>query len=493
MSDWSAQEPTGTQSCESVKNRFFALVDINHPPVDQALRVLLVADDKHPANVVTDHIEALLATSKHKVELVNPIHSPPLSNLSSDRYDALIIHYSIYTLGSYFLSPEWAYRITCFDGLKVQIIQDEYRDIDQMKAQMRCLGVRVVFSSLALTQSRQVYDGPFMEDIEVFSCLPGYFSERILNLPKKPLHEREYDIIYRGRDLPWTTGKHAREKSELADTFTSWVAEKGLKLNVHSDESERLYGSDWDHFIQNGRAMIGTEGGATIFDFDGKIQSQYDNFRSSSPDTDLERYWTEHLQRHEGKIVHKTITPKIFEAIAAKTALVLFPAEWSGILQPDRHYIPLERDGSNILEVTTKVRDDKFLKDLVERTYADIATKPELSFKFYVDKIDRVIAKGVPLGLQKPTEKYFQERLMLLDFNYDQTTQKATDLQQKVNELHHEVFVSGQNLEGSQNQLSATQTERDTLQNQLTELEKLTIRNAVKKLLRILSRLLRSR
>jgi hypothetical protein len=471
MSNHLTQKQTTARSHESVENRFQSLTEITLPQVDKPMRVLLLADDKHPANVVIDHIEAFRVASQHKVKVINPIHTKCPNHFSATDYDVLMIHYSIYALGNYFLSPEWAYSIACFEGLKIQIIQDEHRNINQMKARMRSLGVQAVFSSLALTQSQKVYDGPFMEGIEVFSCLPGYFSERLLSLPKKPLNERKYDIIYRGRTLPWTLGKHAQEKSDIANAFTSWVAGKGLKLNINSVESERLYGADWDHFIQNGRAMIGTEGGATIFDFDGSLQSQYDDFLLSCPSADLEHYWNEHLRQHEELIVHKTITPKIFEAIAAKTALVLFPAEWSGVLEPDRHYIPLQRDGSNISEVITKVRDDEFLTDLVERTYVEIAERPELSFHSYIDKIDRVIANTAPQGDQRAAERHFHKQLLLLETDYSRETEKAADLQQELNELQHEIFVAGQNLEISQQKRAALQTERDTLHTQLAALQ----------------------
>jgi hypothetical protein len=42
------------------------------------------------------------------------------------------------------------------------------------------------------------------------------------------------------------------------------------------------------------------------------------------------------------------------------------------VLEPDKHYIRLRRDFSNLDEALEKVRDDKIVNDVVERAYHDI-------------------------------------------------------------------------------------------------------------------------
>ncbi len=47
---------------------------------------------------------------------------------------------------------------------------------------------------------------------------------------------------------------------------------KELKLDISAKEDDRIYGNDWHAFLQNSKAVLGTEGGATIFDFDGTLK-----------------------------------------------------------------------------------------------------------------------------------------------------------------------------------------------------------------------------
>ena len=57
------------------------------------------------------------------------------------------------------------------------------------------------------------------------------------------------------------------------------------------------------------------------------------------------------ISKYEEKIYYRMITPRSFEAIAMKTVQVMYPGKYSGILEPWRHYIPINRDFSNLNEV----------------------------------------------------------------------------------------------------------------------------------------------
>lgn len=73
------------------------------------------------------------------------------------------------------------------------------------------------------------------------------------------------------------------------------------------------------------------------------------------------------MAERKGNVMFKTIAPKILEAIARRTAPVLFPSYFNGILEAGTHYIPLQPNDSNVSEVVQKLRDDTFLADMVDR------------------------------------------------------------------------------------------------------------------------------
>jgi hypothetical protein len=78
--------------------------------------------------------------------------------------------------------------------------------------------------------------------------------------------------------------------------------------------------------------------------------------------------------------MHNVISPRIFEAASLRTALVLHPGSYSGILEAWRHYIPLEKDFSNFDEVVRLIRDDAFLESLTEQAHADLIASRRYSF-----------------------------------------------------------------------------------------------------------------
>ncbi len=427
---------------------FLELKDLPIAPIEKPLRVLVLADDRQQQHAVSDHISAIIDGSQHQMNLVNPIYESPSDLDQLGDYDALLIHYSIYIIGPYYLSAEWVNFVVQFDGLKIQIIQDEYREIEKMKVQMRFLGVRILVSCLPLSAAEQVYFGEFMSNIDVYAgCLPGYFSKRLIEKPKIPISDRELDVIYRGRELPWSAGLHAREKSDIAYSFSDWVSDADLNMDIETLETKRLAGDQWDEFLMSGKAMIATEGGISIFDFDGTIHSNFVAFQEANPDGDFFRYWQDNLEQYEGNVVHKTITPKIFEAIALKTVLVLFPGEWSGILEPERHFIVLERDGSNIADVISKLEDDTFLTELVDRTFTEVAVRDDLSFATYVNGIDNLLMTKLDKDGPRNVEMAFQSRLSSANVELDRTIEELSDIKVQLADVKFELDKSKQLLE----------------------------------------------
>ena len=72
------------------------------------------------------------------------------------------------------------------------------------------------------------------------------------------------------------------------------------------------------------------------------------------------------------------------------TALILYPGEYRGILEPWEHYIPLERDGSNDSEVVKLLKDEAWLEALTGRALRRVEGDASLQLAHYVAAIDSV-------------------------------------------------------------------------------------------------------
>lgn len=357
---------------------------------NRRLRILMLADDAHPADAVIDHIDSIRMLSQHDVTVVNPIihRSRPL--ISWLQFDVIIIHYSICILYEYFLPARVADGLKKFRGPKIQIIQDEYRWIDRMARRMWELGVGAVFSSLSVENIRRVYHHEHLAEVRFVSGLPGYVSRRLHKIPPRPLESRVYDLVYRGRPLPIWLGKFSQEKSRIGIQAMAMAKKYNLNVNCGISEEERVYGVNWNELLVMGRAALATQGGATVFDFDETVEQGVGRFRLANPNASDDEIWDAVVKLHDGKIVHKTITPRVFEAVMNRTALVMYPGEYRGLLQPWEHYIPLERNGSNEAEVVHLLRDHRRLGEMIERAYRRVADDPALQFSRYVGAVDGI-------------------------------------------------------------------------------------------------------
>ena len=62
----------------------------------------------------------------------------------------------------------------------------------------------------------------------------------------------------------------------------------------------------------------------------------------------------------------------MFEAAICKTVLIMYPGDFKEIFVPDRHFIELKRDHSNIESVVERIRDDEYLQEMADRTYSEV-------------------------------------------------------------------------------------------------------------------------
>jgi hypothetical protein len=91
------------------------------------------------------------------------------------------------------------------------------------------------------------------------------------------------------------------------------------------------------------------------------------------------------------------ISPRVFEAVALRTALVLFPGEYSGAVDPGRHYISLAKDFSNFEEVAERLRDLEALEVMTANAYEDLIASGRYSIKRFVERFDQALDEhGTP-------------------------------------------------------------------------------------------------
>jgi len=89
-------------------------------------------------------------------------------------------------------------------------------------------------------------------------------------------------------------------------------------------------------------------------------------------------------------VVH-VVSPRVFEAAALGTAMILFPGDYSGVVRPGEHYIALQKDFSNMDDVVEQLRDDELVRDMTVRARDDIIRSGRWSYQAFIADFDRVV------------------------------------------------------------------------------------------------------
>ena len=375
------------------------------------------------AATVTEYLDALHKFSAHNVHEISMLHHFP-SKIDLDRFDAVVTHYSL-SLGPllyHYLGSDLVKKLKDFRGLKAAFLQDEYREIQTYWKHINELGIDVLFSCVPENEISKVYPVEKVPNLRVVNVLTGYVPEQLLRQSVLPVSERSIDVGYRTRRMPFWLGRLGHEKWFIAEEFKRHASSINLNLDLSTREGERLYGDAWTNFVASCRAMIGVESGASIIDFDGKLESQVDDYVAANPRATFEEVSEKILSPYEGSLKLHQISPRCFEAAALRTPMVLFEGEYSGVLKPGRHFIVLKKDFSNFGDVVSRLKDHAFLQAMADRTYEEVAMDPRWSYRSFVQRVDIALQdvlddRGPVRASRSYTEAQF-EHPFKQSFNY---------------------------------------------------------------------------
>ena len=358
------------------------------------LSVLLLCDDNPGhANTLLDHISGLRRHSRHVIHTYNPRGLNGSRLLDLDEFDVVAIHWSLVVISDHYLAPAFREKIARFDGPKVQFIQDDYRWVDQISAMMRFLGINLLFTLVPQGEVPKIWTQERLPGVRTVTTLAGYVPDSLVGLEAPPHDARQIDVGYRGRVLPYQLGRVGQEKVWIGRGFLERSAQYGLRCDIAWGEADRIYGERWNQFIRSCRAMLGTESGATITDFDGSLERRVQDYLASHANASFDEVEDAILRPYENNVRMTIASPRIFEAVAWRTALVQFPGQYSDVVRPWVHYIPLERDFSNIDEVVRLIRDTEYVESMTGRAYADVIGSGKYLIRTFVRQFDALLTE----------------------------------------------------------------------------------------------------
>ena len=370
---------------------------------------LLVAYS-NSSNYVATTAQYLASFGRYSSWDVRYIHVTHRAEVDCDlsEYDAVLQSYCARLPIAGCVVPGWIEALTKFRGFKILAVQDEYDNTNKLREAIRDIGFDAVLTCVPQSQIHRVYPPHLYPATAFLPVLTGYVPEQIAGYAAqaKPLDERDIVVGYRGRDISPRYGRLAFDKIEIGRRMKAVCADRGIPHDIAWNEGDRLYGDAWYSWIGRCRVNLATESGSNAFDWDGLIEEECRKRNPRGP-IDWQRF-LEWVSPFEVGHDMGQISPRIFEAAAMGTALVLYPGRYSDVLEPDKHYIPLERDFSNIDDVLERIADVPALSAMAERAWQDLIGSHRHDYRGFVESIDHVLdrlARVRGVRLREPIER----------------------------------------------------------------------------------------
>jgi hypothetical protein len=338
-----------------------------------------------------EHVHALKRYSRYPVWEVNTDYGFP-PGLERVRPGAIILHYSLFGSGVYMFDErllDWLSRQT--NAFKVAFFQDEYYFCQKRFGFVNEFGVDLVFTHVAPRHIPDVW-GRYTPRARARFNLPGYVDDEMVAAARRFARadeKRDIDVGYRGRPLPAHMGAGSQEKKLIGDRFKELAAGTGLRLDIDTSIEGRIYGDNWYRFLGRSRATLGVESGVSYIDLDDEVHAEYVRHRAAGHEPTLEDLQAGALGRWDGNIPYRTLGPRHFEAAAFRVCQVLFEGEYSGVMQPMVHYIPLAKDFSNFDEVVVALSDAPLRRRIADRAYEDMIASGRYSYASFIGELDR--------------------------------------------------------------------------------------------------------
>jgi cell division protein FtsB len=312
------------------------------------------------------------------------------AEVAAARFDVIVIDNT-------FLCYRWVTPVEIYDKLretyafvgrsgaiKIALPQDEYNYCEVLDEWLSDWRVDVIYSP-SFDFRELFYRRCAGGDIR--PILTGYVDDADIAYGRRfarPLADRRIDISYRARRLaPWV-GRLGVLKANLGTEFARRAAAADLRIDVSNRDEDTLYGEAWLDFLGDSKFVLGSESGASLLDPRGLIRAATDAYVIAHPNASFEEVEATCFPGLDDQHRMTAISPRLFETIIAGACLVLVRGDYDGIVEAERHYIPLEPDFSNIGSVTERLRDHRNAELMAKRAYDDVIASSKYTYRLFV-------------------------------------------------------------------------------------------------------------
>ena len=363
-----------------------------------------------PSGITTiyENIALWQSLSRYPIDILNmwPGRDGTLAlpaDIELSDYDGLIVHCtaSYHPDNLYSLDRDLTRKLEQYDGVKVLMKQDEHYRTGKFADFVGEKKVDVVLTLISPAEREKIYPRAVVGDTDFVEVYTGYVSPFMRTLASPAPGGRSIDISYRGSIQPLSLGRLGFEKRKIGYDVAAAVVVHPLNIDISSRWADRIGGTAWFDFLGQSRAVLGVESGTCLVDFTGEVETWCSAFEKAHPKADhlSEEFYLEahraYLHKFEGNFQYLHMSPRHLEAAATRSLQILYEGRYSGVLIPDRHFVPLRRDLANLAEVLDFLRDDRRIAEMVDCSYEEIVRNPRLQYAAFVEQFDAAVDRAL--------------------------------------------------------------------------------------------------
>ncbi|MEM8794782.1 MAG: hypothetical protein AAGE61_04375 [Pseudomonadota bacterium] len=325
-----------------------------------------------------------------------------------------------------------------YSGVKVLFRQDENHLTSTITDFINKHEFDLFFTCVPTGQIHRAY--PDIDSrTQIVSVLTGYVEPIQRQREFTPFVERDIDLFYRAYLGRLAGGQLIWDKYRIG-VVAKQKLENRNGIDISLDPEDRLYGLDWSNRLNRSRAVLGTESGSNVFDFEGIVSRWASEFAEQPEWSDFEacedyyhRAKQDQLAQFEGNVHYAQVSPRHFEAAAHGCVQIMFPGTYSGIFQKDRHYLELKKDFSNFDECFEKAMDANYWRELTNNSFEEIILNPKYSIENFINCIENQVGDALQ---KKPKLKKAQTSISNNEKNTSSPSNKYTDTLAEVARLY---------------------------------------------------------
>ncbi len=337
-----------------------------------------------------DHVYSFPRYRQGVLYVYHNLNAPVSEALAAFPYDAIIMTNSFLT---YKASPrlpqikkDFAF-IAVSRAVKIAIAQDDYTCNEVLDDWLQEIGVNVIFSPI--TNDLEVLYPRCHRTARLRLGLTGYAQPGDapeLEKFAQPLDQRTIDIGTRVTMLQPHYGRHGMQKGTVAEQLRLLADAAGLKTDISTKKEDTLRATDWPRFLGSCRFTIIGVSGASMCDPRGDIKRKVRTYLKANPRAPFEQVEAACFPGLD-RYAFTGPSPRLFEAAALRTGLILIDGDYQLGLEPMKHFIPLKSDLSNADAVFDAMRDTPRVQAMIDAAYDLLVASGQFGYDKFVDDV----------------------------------------------------------------------------------------------------------